>query len=88
MLELVPISLKEANARRQGRQTDTNRAYGLAGRGNAQRGRKRGKRMKYRYYSTQRPVSAGTYPKPKDNPAMLIHNFNEQKYVAEIGRLA
>ena len=44
--------------------------------------------MKYRYYSTQRPVSAGTYPKTKDNPAMLIHNFNERKYVAEIGRMA
>lgn len=44
--------------------------------------------MKYRYYSTQRPVSAGTYPKPKDNPAMLIHNYNERQYVTEIGRLA
>ena len=44
--------------------------------------------MKYKYYSTQRPVSAGTYPKPKDNPAMLIHNFNERQYVTEIGRLA
>ena len=44
--------------------------------------------MKYKYYSTQRPVSAGTYPKPKDNPAMLIHNFNEREYVPEIGRLA
>lgn len=42
--------------------------------------------MKYKYYSTQRPVSAGTYPKPKE--AMLIHNFNERQYVTEIGRLA
>ena len=44
--------------------------------------------MKYRYYSTRRPVSAGTYPKPKDNRVAHIHNFNKRKYVAEIGRLA
>lgn len=28
--------------------------------------------VKYRYYSTQRPVTPGAYPKPKNNPAMLI----------------
>lgn len=44
--------------------------------------------MKYKYYSTQRPVMPGTYPKPKDNPAMLIHNFEKREYVPEIGRLA
>lgn len=44
--------------------------------------------MKYKYYSTQRPVASGTYPKPKNNPAMFIHNFNERKYIAEIGRMA
>lgn len=50
--------------------------------------RKRGKRVKYRYYSTQRPVSAGAYPKPKDKQVTLIHNFNERQYVGEIGRPA
>lgn len=44
--------------------------------------------MKYKYFSTQRPVMPGTYPKPKDNPAMLIHNFEKREYVPEIGRLA
>lgn len=44
--------------------------------------------MKYRYYSTQRPVTPGAYPKPKNNPAMLIHNFSSREYVPEIGRQA
>lgn len=44
--------------------------------------------MKYKYYSTQRPVMPGTYPKPEDNQAMLIHNFEKREYVQEIGRLA
>lgn len=44
--------------------------------------------MKYKYYSLERPVMPGTYPKPKDNPAMLIHNFNSREYVPEIGRIA
>ena len=34
--------------------------------------------MKYKYYSLERPVMPGTYPKPKNNPAMLIHNFNSR----------
>lgn len=41
--------------------------------------------MKYKYYSTQRPVMPGTYPKPEDNPAMLIHNFEKREYVPESG---
>jgi hypothetical protein len=44
--------------------------------------------VKYRYYSTQRPVTPGAYPKPKNNPAMLIHNFSSREYVPEIGRQA
>ena len=44
--------------------------------------------VKYRYYNTQRPVTPGAYPKPKNNPAMLIHNFSSREYVPEIGRQA
>lgn len=29
----------------------------------------------YRYYSTQRPVDLGTFPKPPDNPVVEIHNY-------------
>lgn len=44
--------------------------------------------MKYRYYSTLRPITPGTHPKPADNPAMLIHNFGKRGYVEKIGREA
>ena len=30
----------------------------------------------YRYYSTQRPVDIGTFPKPPDNPVVKIHNYD------------
>lgn len=30
----------------------------------------------YRYYSTQRPVDIGTFPKPPDNPVVEIHNYD------------
>ena len=30
----------------------------------------------YRYYSTQRPVDLGTFPKPPDNPVMEVHNYD------------
>ncbi len=30
----------------------------------------------YRYYSTQRPVDIGTFPKPPDNPVMEVHNYD------------
>lgn len=29
-------------------------------------------KLKYKYYSTQRPVGTGTYPKPAGNPATAI----------------
>ena len=32
----------------------------------------------YRYYSTQRPVDLGTYPKPPDNKPAEIHNFDKR----------
>lgn len=35
----------------------------------------------YLYYSTQRPVSIGTYPKPPDNPPMEINNFDTRTSV-------
>ena len=30
----------------------------------------------YRYYSTQRPVDIGTFPKPPDNPVVEVHNYD------------
>lgn len=41
-----------------------------------------------RYFSTQRPVSPGTYPKPDGNPAKLIHNFGSRKFITNIGKEA
>ena len=32
----------------------------------------------YRYYSTQRPVDLGTYPKPPDNKPVEIHNYDKR----------
>lgn len=40
------------------------------------------------YFSTERPVSIGTYPKPQGNRVDAIINFNEPIFVAEIGRSA
>lgn len=42
----------------------------------------------FRYYNTLRPITPGAYPKPADNPAMLIHNFDKREYVGKIGREA
>lgn len=42
----------------------------------------------FRYYSILRPITPGAYPKPADNPAMLIHNFDKREYVGKIGREA
>lgn len=35
----------------------------------------------YRYYSTQRPVDLGTFPKPPGNAPMEIINFDERRMV-------
>lgn len=35
----------------------------------------------YRYYSTQRPVNLGTFPKPPDNPVVEIHNYDAESRV-------
>lgn len=40
--------------------------------------------MKYRYYSTLRPVAPGTFPKPQGNRVLEIKNFDSRKYVDEI----
>ncbi|PRR85537.1 hypothetical protein [Clostridium luticellarii] len=42
----------------------------------------------YRYYSTERPISLGTFPKTKDNVPVDIENFETKKYVDEIKREA
>ena len=39
----------------------------------------------FKYYSTQRPVSIGTYPK---GGVLEITNFDFREYVEEIGRKA
>lgn len=42
----------------------------------------------YRYYSTQRPVSLGTYPKPQGNKVLNIENFEEKTFCEQVGREA
>ena len=42
----------------------------------------------YRYYSTESPVSLGTYPKTKDNTPVNIKNFETKIYVPEISHEA
>ena len=37
--------------------------------------------MSYKYYSTQRPVDIGTYPKDFANKPIEIKNFDERIYV-------
>lgn len=32
-----------------------------------------------KYLSLERPISLGTYPKPKDNKVLSINNYNEKK---------
>ena len=36
---------------------------------------------RYRYYSTQRPVDIGTFPKPADNKPVEIHNYDKRQPV-------
>lgn len=43
--------------------------------------------MGFRYYSTQRPVAPGTFPKPYGNPVVKINNFQQGRvFVPKIGR--
>ena len=41
-----------------------------------------------RYYSTQRPVGPGTYPKPQGNAVKEVFNFDSKTYCEEVGREA
>lgn len=41
-----------------------------------------------RYYSTQRPVMPGTFPKPNGNKVQEIVDFDNRQYVDAIGRNA
>ena len=36
---------------------------------------------RYRYYSTQRPVDLGTFPKPSDNKVMEIKNYDTERRI-------
>lgn len=41
-----------------------------------------------RYYSTQRPVTPGSFPNADSNRALKVHNFDGKTYCAEIRREA
>ena len=43
---------------------------------------------RYRYYSTQRPVDIGTFPKPADNKPVEIHNYDSRIPVEDGSMLA
>lgn len=36
---------------------------------------------RYRYYSTQRPVDIGTFPKPPDNAPLAFTNYDQRQEV-------
>lgn len=36
------------------------------------------KQEQYKYYSTQRPIDLGTFPKPVDNPLLTFTNYDER----------
>lgn len=42
----------------------------------------------YKYYSTQRPVSIGTFPKHTDSPPIRFENYNGRTWVECNTRLA
>ena len=41
-----------------------------------------------RYYSTQRPLAPGSFPKPARNAVLTVCNFDYRKYTPEVGRSA
>lgn len=41
-----------------------------------------------RYYSTQRPIAPGSFPRPQGNTVMTIHNYDNKTYCKEISREA
>lgn len=44
--------------------------------------------MSYKYYSTERPVAPGTFPKPQGNKVLNIENFDDRTYIEQIDREA
>jgi len=41
-----------------------------------------------KYFSTQRPVAPGSFPKPNGNKVVEIHNYNDRIFCEEINREA
>lgn len=41
-----------------------------------------------KYFSTQRPLMPGGFPKPEGNKVLDIHNFDNREYVKEVDRMA
>ena len=41
-----------------------------------------------RYYSTQRPLGPGTFPKPLSNPILNFANYIDRTFIASIGKEA
>ncbi len=41
-----------------------------------------------KYYSTQRPVAPGSFPRPEGNKILNIHNYDHKTYCKELGREA
>ena len=39
-----------------------------------------------KYYSTQRPITPGSYPKSPFNEVLQVFNFDARTYCEEIGR--
>lgn len=44
--------------------------------------------MSYRYYSTQRPLGPGAFPRPAGNRVEDITNYDRRTYIEELGREA
>lgn len=43
---------------------------------------------RYRYYSTQRPLCPGAFPKPQGNKVLEVKNFDGKTCCGEIGKQA
>lgn len=44
--------------------------------------------MSYRYYSIQRPVMPGSYPKPQGNEIVEIFNYDNKTFAEEVQKVA
>ena len=43
---------------------------------------------RHRYYSTQRPLCLGAFPKPQGNKVLEVKNFDGKTYCGEIDKQA